>query len=135
MKTYILVLMVTILSGCATLNPLSAFSEKPSLEVNAQVAKNAEQEKSTIKVENEGTKQTADKISNDTKYSAESIQQITNQMPMWMFGIVILMAGWAIPTPKECANGLVSVITIPFRGLANFILLLFGRPVLPGDTQ
>ena len=127
--------------GCA-MNPLSALMpDKPSIELNANVGKNVKQEKAAVKIETGKTEQTAETISNDTKYEAKTISQITNQMPMWMFAVVILLAGWAIPTPRECMLGVKSlvnssagvvgnILVTPCKGAANFILLLCGRDKL-----
>ena len=35
-------------SGCTSLNPISLLTDKPSIEVNANVGKNVKQEKSII---------------------------------------------------------------------------------------
>lgn len=134
------VLLLT-LGGCTATDVIGMFTPgKPSVEVNANVGKNVEQDKSVVKVESGNTtnKQEAESISNDTQYQAQTIQQITNQLPPWMFALVILLAGWAIPTPKECFAMLKGVICSVFTGAggivkttfksgANFILLLFGK--------
>ena len=39
----------------------------------------------------------------------QTSQIINQQMPVWMFGVVILLAGWAIPTPKVMFKGIVNV--------------------------
>ena len=134
---WVLIMILFVMTGCATLNPISALTDTPKLEVNAQIAKNAEQDKSVVKVESGKTEQKADTISNDVKYTADTVQQISNQMPMWMFATVMILAGWAIPTPKECLlglgivlNGAGKVVAAPFKGVANFILMLFGRETL-----
>lgn len=133
--------LLLTLGGCAATDIIGMFTPgKPSIEANANVGKNVEQDKSVVKMENGNTtnKQEAESISNDTKYEAQTIQQITNQLPPWMFGLVILLAGWAIPTPKECFAMLKGVIGSVFTGAggliktvfksgANFILLLFGK--------
>ncbi len=140
---HVLMLMaVFAIVGCAAMNPLSALMpDKPSIELNANVGKNVKQEKAAVKIETGKTEQTAETISNDTKYEAKTISQITNQMPMWMFAVVILLAGWAIPTPRECMLGLKSfvnssagvvgnILVTPCKGVANFILLLCGKEKL-----
>lgn len=139
MKQIIMISMMLFMVGCASLNPLDIIKEKPGIEVNAAVGKNVEQEKSLVKMDSgKDIKQEAETISNDTKYKADTIEQITNQMPPWMFFVVIFLAGWAIPDPKVCFGATKNVIceitvgvgkalSAPFRGIANFILLLFNR--------
>lgn len=140
-KVALTFVLLFTLGGCAATDLIGMITpDKPSIEANANVGKNVEQEKSTVKMENGNTtnKQEAESISNDTKYEAQSIQQITNDVPPWMFGLIILLAGWAIPTPKECfamLKGIVGSVSAPmrrgvttvFKGSANFVLLLFGK--------
>lgn len=35
---------------------------------------------------------------------------VTNEMEPWMLGVIILLAGWAIPSPGEMIRGLFSFI-------------------------
>jgi hypothetical protein len=141
MKTYIkstVLALSLIFGGCAALDPLSILKEKPSLEVNANVGKNVKQEKSVVSVEQGATSQTADKISNDTSYTADTVNQITKNVPIEYLLIMVLLGGWCIPSPKETYNGtkwlitdiLKSTIYNPTKGIANFILALFGREKL-----
>jgi hypothetical protein len=131
-------LIATVLvavSGCASLNPLDLLTEKPAVEVNANVGENVKQDNSTVKVEQGKTEQTADSISNDTKYEAGVVNQITQNIPMEYVILVMLLAGWSIPTPRECYDGakwlIVDVfdtlIKKPIKGIADFLLLLLGR--------
>jgi len=121
--------------GCSSINPLSVLTDKPSIEVNAQVAKNAEHSQSLISVESEGTKQTADSISNTTSTKADVINQITNELTWWQLVAIIICAGVAIPSSRELYGGVKLVITdtlnafiiYPLKGISNFILKLFGR--------
>ena len=131
-----IVIMVSLaVSSCASLNPFSALTPKPSIELNANVGENVKQEKSTIKLEQGKTEQTADSISNDTKYEAGIVNQITQNIPIEYLAIVILLAGWVVPSPKECYKGtkwLVSdlfttLVKTPLKGICDFVLLLLGR--------
>ena len=49
-----------------------------------------------------------------TAESIDSVQQtsnvITNEISPWIMGIVILLAGWAIPSPAEMFKGVGSFI-------------------------
>ena len=35
---------------------------------------------------------------------------VTNQVEPWLIGVIILLAGWAIPSPMEMARGLFGFI-------------------------
>lgn len=136
-KTFSFVIMLLFVSSCASLNPLSVLQPDPKLEVNANVGKNVEQEKNQVKVEagNSETKQEAEKITNDNNYTADKIENITQNIPLEYMLILALFAGWAVPTPKECYFGVKAVvgdilttfIVTPIKGVAKFILQLFGR--------
>ena len=139
MKYKIYAIMILSTVGCSSISPLSLLSpNKPSIEVNAQVAKHATLEKSIISASSGATEQTADTISNDTKQEADLITNITQNIPLEYLAIVIMLAGWLIPSPKECYTGakwLVvdlfdSLVKTPIKGLANFILVLIGREKL-----
>ena len=117
------------ISGCS-LTPFNPFADEPKLEVNAAVGKNVKQEKSKIKVEQGG--QEAETISNDTKQMADTISNVTQNIPVEYLLILVLMAGWAIPDPGKCLTALVAT---PCRGVADFILKLFGRSVDGSSNQ
>lgn len=132
-----LVLCFSVIS-CASLNPLDILNpDKPSLEVNAQVGKTNEQEKNNIKVESgkQEIKQEADKISNDHNYTAETIENITQNLPIEYLVIMLFLAGWIIPTPKETfsigkrivVDVFDALIITPIKAIADFILKLFGK--------
>jgi len=136
----LLVIIVTCsiaLAGCSSLSPFGFLEKKPQLEVNANVGKNVTQDKATVKVETGKTEQTADSISNDTKnvYTARTVNQVTEQIPPYIIGLLILAFGWCIPDPTKCYTGVKYVIgdianhfiVVPVRAIANFILALFGR--------
>lgn len=126
------------LSSCASLNPLDVLKpDKPSLEVTAQVGKTNQQEKNNIKIEDRKTevKQDADSISNDTNYTADKIENITQGMSKLELLLFALLAGWAIPTPSKTfefikrviSDTLDILIVTPFKGFADFILKVLGR--------
>lgn len=52
--------------------------------------------------------------------SIDSVNQssnvVTNEMEPWVLGIIILLAGWAIPSPYEM-----------FRGFIKIVSMLLGR--------
>ena len=127
-----------LITSCASLNPLDVLNPaKPSLEVNAQVGKTNEQEKNNIKLESgkQDVRQEAEKISNDNNYTADKIENITQNIPLEYVLLIALLSGWIIPTPMETfriakrvvKDTLDILIISPVRGVADFILKLFGR--------
>ena len=129
-KYIVLVAIITALTGCSALGGIgSFFGKKPSIEANVNIGKNVKQEKAQVKVETGKTEQTADVISNDTSYKAKTVNQITQDMPPWMFLIVIGLAGLAIDGKGfivQARSDVKGVIKFPF----NFILGLLGREKL-----
>jgi hypothetical protein len=142
------------IGGCS-LTPFNPFADEPKLEVNAAVGKNVKQEKSKIKVEQGG--QEAETISNDTKQMADTISNVTQNIPPWVFysvlAIVGVLCGWVIPQPGECGRmfkllmvesylgvrviitDALSLVVTPCRGVADFILKLFGGSVDEAKNQ
>lgn len=114
MGRVILVMLLGLLTGsCASLNPLDIINpDKPSLEVNAQVGKNNEQEKSNIKVESgkKEVRQEAERISNDKIYAADKIENVIQGMSLIEFLIVLCLAGVALPNWKDLYIGVKTVI-------------------------
>jgi uncharacterized protein YcfL len=136
MRKYLTIALVALsLCSCSALDAMNILNpDKPSVEVNANVGKNVEQEKSNIKIE-QGTKQVkqdADTISNDTAYKADVINQITQNIPVEYIIIMVFLGGWAIPSFSSCvkatkdftADVLKSLVVNPIKGLASFILQL-----------
>lgn len=131
--------MLFFMPGCSALNPLSMFTKKPSIEVNANVGKNVKQDKSVLKVETGTTNQNADQISNDTSYKADTVNQITNNLTPLQLLIIVIMAGAALPSFKEMYQGLKVIITDtlqafivkPITAIADFVLLLMGKERKP----
>ena len=113
MRTLIL-LTTLLLSSCAITDLLPVGK---GVEANLNAGKNVEQNKSAANIEQGATKQTADKISNDTEYKAETIKQITNNMPAWVILLLCLLAGWVIPTPRETLDILIVKPVTWFVGL------------------
>lgn len=130
----LLILLLGLVQGCAV-NPLDLFTPKPGIEVNAQVAKNADMQKSVLSVNQGAVKQTADDISNDTSYEAATVNQITNNITPFQLVILCLLAGWALPDPIRCYAGtkhvvidiLKGVIVYPISAIAQFILKFFNN--------
>lgn len=126
----LILLIVTLFIGGCSLTPFNPFADEPKLEVNAAVGKSVKQEKAQLKVEQGG--QEAETISNDTKQMADTISNVTQNIPVEYLLILVLMAGWAIPDPGKCLSAL---IVTPCRGVADFILKLFGRSADEAKNQ
>lgn len=126
---YLVILVVMVLSGCSSLNPLSVLTPKPQFEVNAAVGKTVSQEKALAKVET-GDKQVADEISNDTSYQSDVVNQITNNLTWWQMLVIVICAGAALPSFKEMYSGIKIIIgdvldcfiIIPVRSVRDFIM-------------
>ena len=129
----VVILLAGLVQGCA--NPLDLLTPKPGIEVNAQVAKNADMQKSVLAVNQGAVKQTADDISNDTSYEAAIVNQITNNITPFQLVILCLLAGWALPDPIRCYAGTKHVVIDIFKGvvvypisaIAAFILKLLNH--------
>lgn len=117
-RLLVIVCLSIALTGCSALSGIgSLLGKKPSIEVNANVGKNVKQEKAQVKVETGKTEQTADVISNDTSYTAESITQITQSIPPYIIGLLILGFGWLIPDPMHCYKAIKFLLWDITKGL------------------
>lgn len=135
-RVSLLIILCVMITGCSTLGVVgSFFGKKPSIEVNANVGKNVKQDKSQIKIETGKTEQTADTISNDVSYKAKTINQITQNIPPYIIGLLILAFGWVIPDPIHCYKAIKFLIyditnsffVVPGKAILRFFMSLFGR--------
>ena len=134
MKTYQLVIICFLLGSCSSINPLSVFTPKPQLEVNANLGKNVEQDKSMIKVENGKTEQKADAISNDTEIKAETINNIANKLEWWQWLIILALILTVDATTiytgiKAVLVDALQLIVVPCKAFRDFVLALFGKSI------
>jgi hypothetical protein len=101
-------LILPLLTGCSALSALlPSFGDGPSVNANAQVGKENTQQIVGSQTEADGEAQVADQANR-----VEGTQIINEDVPMWLWGIVILLAGWAIPTPMDMALGVVNFFRI-----------------------
>lgn len=115
-----LVTALFLLTSCASLNPLEVLNpKKPSIEANLQVGKSNEQEKNNIKLQGNTTeyRQDAEAISNDKNYTAEVINNITQNITWWQLLIIIPLIGAALPSWKEYWMAIRVVTKDTFSGL------------------
>lgn len=123
-------MVLLVLSGCASMNPLSVFTPKP--QVNAQVGKENQQEVNTAKIESGTTNQKAEKISNDQNQQADKIVNIVKDLDTTTLIILVVLAGAALPSFREMYNAFKAVvgdvlncfIVVPCKAIRDFILEL-----------
>jgi len=114
MKLLASLILVTSLTGCSTLGAIGSFfgSDGPSVNANTQIGKeNTQNGIVGSQTKAEGEAQVADQANR-----VQGTQIINEDVPPWLLGILILLAGWAIPSPMEMA-----------RGIINFIRMIFGK--------
>ena len=119
MKQLVALLLVVTLSGCSTLGVIGSFLGSDSgteVNTNAQVGKENTQQL-VGKQENIGDN--AQITEADTSNKVQGTQIINEQVPFWLIVILVLLAGWAIPSPQEMA-----------RGIINFTRMLLGKEPL-----
>lgn len=100
--------LAVFLTGCSALSALSPLSGGPQVNANVQAGK-------------ENTQQV---VANQeqTEITAESVVQNTIQdIPPWV--MLLLILGWLLPSPQEI-----------WKGIVDFILLLFGRKRVTNKT-
>jgi hypothetical protein len=105
-------LILPLLTGCSALSAfLPSFGDGPSVDANAQIGKENTQQIVGSQTEAGGEAQVADQANR-----VDGTQIINERMPIWVWLMVALLAGWAIPSPMEMALGIV-----------NFFRIIFGK--------
>ena len=90
------------------------------MNANAQVGKENNQAVAQIETGDEISSGDNSSVTKAKQANAVKGTQIINQdQPLWLWAIVILLAGWAIPTPMTMAIGVV-----------NFFRIIFGKELL-----
>ena len=106
-------LIVASLSSCSTLAPIAKEailgSSQRGIEVSPNVGK-AETKGDDSVAQNANTA-----VSVDAGQSGEyngAIEQVVNEgnMPIHVLLLIVLLAGWAIPSPEEMGHGVVRLI-------------------------
>jgi len=119
LRSALLALFLTIsLSSCSALAPLAKDAilggAKQGIEARANISKgDAEGDDSVAQNAN-----TAVSVDNGTKEVFEGpVGQVVNEagMPIHVLLLLVLLAGWAIPSPEEMGHGLVRIVKA-FRG-------------------
>ena len=111
MRSVLLLCLLLTLSSCSTLAPMVADAILPDgggVEVDANVSKgDAEGEDSVA--QNGNTNVSVDATE---EQSYGSVERVVNEaeLPLHVLFLIVLLAGWAIPSPEEMGNGLVRLI-------------------------
>lgn len=105
---------ISLLSSCGTIPELvkdAVLPDGKGVDVTANVGK----------VESEGVAQQGEVAvaiapREESTYSAP-IETVVNEsgLSWWEFLAVVLLAGWAIPSPAEMLRGIVEAVRSPFR--------------------
>ena len=114
MKLLIVATFTLMLSGCSTLGVIGSFFGSDTgteVNTNAQVGKENTQQL-VGKQENIGNN--AQITEADTSNKVQGTQIINEQVPFWLIVILVLLAGWAIPSPQEMARGIINLFTLIF---------------------
>ena len=111
MRSVLLLCLALSLSSCSAIAPMVADAILPDgggVEVDANVSKgDAEGEDSVA--QNGNTNVSVDATEEQTYGSVESVVNEAN-LPFHVLLLMVLLAGWAIPSPEEMGHGLVRLI-------------------------
>lgn len=103
----IIILSASIsLSGCGAMSAMSMLTPGPSVGVDTEVVTGEKEESYGV----------TDKSQTTTTQKAETIENVYHKLPWWQWVLILLMAGWAIPTPWDM-----------FKGMVNAVRLIFGK--------
>ena len=112
-KTLCIVILLTLNSGCSMLASKAADmalgGSEPGLEVDANVGQ-AKTEGDDSVAQNANT---AVQLSNDTKEEFNgAVGTVVNEagLPIHVLLLLVLLAGWAIPSPEEMGHGIIRLI-------------------------
>ena len=106
--------LTVLLSSCSALGPIvkdRLLGSKPGLELRANVAKgDAEGDSSVAQNANTAVSLT----SGQREVFEGSVGTVVNEagMPIHLLLMLILLAGWAIPSPSEMGNGCLKAIRV-----------------------
>ncbi len=111
MRSVLLLCLMLALSSCSTVGSMVADAILPSgggVEVDANVSKgDAEGEDSVA--QNGNTNVSVDATKEQSYGSVDSVVNEAN-LPFHVLLLVVLLAGWAIPSPEEMGYGIIRLI-------------------------
>ena len=104
-----ILILVLLLSGCSSLNPLGFLGSGVNTAANTQVGKTNTQ---TIGTTNNVEQKLENPVANTIKQSndSNSVQAdrvetvVVNEVPVWV--VLLLLLGWLLPSPNEMGRWL-----------------------------
>jgi uncharacterized protein YceK len=109
-------LLTVTLSGCSALSALGSFmpggGDGTNVAANTQIGKENTQNGIVGNQSNtraEGEAQVADQANR-----VQGTQIINSELPEWLILMLVLLAGWAIPSPNEMVRGIINTIRMIF---------------------
>lgn len=118
MRSVIVLLLSLSLCSCSALAPIAADALMGGADKGIEVDANAGQAKTEGDSSVAQNANTAVTMASNTKEVYEgSVGQVINEagLPVHVLLIIVLLAGWAIPSPEEMGHGLIRLI----RALRN----------------
>lgn len=116
MKLLAALLLTVTLSGCSALSALGSFmpggGDGTNVAANTQIGKENTQNGIVGNQSNtraEGEAQVADQANR-----VQGTQIINSELPEWLILMLVLLAGWAIPSPNEMVRGIINTIRMIF---------------------
>ena len=112
LRNVCLVLLLSLTSGCSMLAPMltdALTGSKPAIEADVNAGK-AETQGDDSVAQNANTAVSVDSSKNEVFEG--SVGQVVNEagLPIHVLLLLVLLAGWAIPSPEEMGHGLVRII-------------------------
>ena len=113
LRSIALVLLLSLSSGCSMLAPLAMDALSGAGQKGIEVDANAGQAKTEgddSVAQNANTAVSVDSSKNEVFEG--SVGQVVNEagLPIHVLLLLVLLAGWAIPSPEEMGHGLVRII-------------------------
>ena len=108
MRSVILLCLMLTMTGCSALKALDYVMPQAGVEVDANVSKGGCREDSVVQNGNTNVSVDAGK---ESQYQGP-IDTVINEgeLPLHVLLLLVLLAGWAIPSPEEMGHGLVRLI-------------------------
>ena len=111
MRSVLLLCLSLSLTSCSTIAPLLADAVLPNgggVEVDANVSKGDAEGEGSV-AQNGNTNVSVDATEEQTYGSVESVVNESN-LPFHVLLLMVLLAGWAIPSPEEMGHGVVRLV-------------------------
>ena len=112
MRSALLLCLALTLSSCSAVAPMLADAILPDgggVEVDANISKGDAEGEGSV-AQNGNTNVSVDATEEQTYGTVGSVVNETG-LPFHVLLLIVLLAGWAIPSPEEMGHGLVRLIT------------------------